>query len=98
MLGRLHMTIDECIAEYEEVGKKIFGRRPPFGQCGKLVKGLAGLPFYDIRDLQEEIKKVLDERNIPRNEALLEEGTPQCKVYVTLVEAVNARHFVMTND
>ncbi|KAL3453533.1 hypothetical protein BJX65DRAFT_302434 [Aspergillus insuetus] len=36
MLGRLHMTIDECIAEYEEVEKKIFGRRPPFGQLGKL--------------------------------------------------------------
>lgn len=80
MLGRLHMTIDECIAEYEEVGKRIFGKRPPCGQLGKMVKGLASSPFYDIGGLQEEIKKVLDEMKIPRNEAFLERTTPQCRV------------------
>jgi patatin-like phospholipase/acyl hydrolase len=79
MLGRLHMTVDECIAAYEEVGKKIFGSGPSGGQVGKLVKGLTSSPFYDIEKLQEEVRKVLDEKGIPRNEAFLE-AQPTCKV------------------
>ena len=80
MLGRLHMTVDECIAAYEEVGRKIFGGGGPAGgQVGKLVKGLTSSAFYDVETLQEEVKKVLDMRGLPRNEAFLEEK-PMCKV------------------
>jgi patatin-like phospholipase/acyl hydrolase len=79
MLGRLHMTVDECIAAYEEVGKKIFSSGPAGGQVGKLVKGLTSSPFHDIEKLQEEVRKVLDEKGIPRNESFLE-VQPTCKV------------------
>lgn len=80
MLGRLHMTIDECIAAYEEVGKRIFGKRPAGGSMGKIFMGVASSAFYDIGSLQEEVRKVLDQKKIPRNEAFLESQTPLCKV------------------
>ncbi|KAK5716359.1 hypothetical protein LTR17_016402 [Elasticomyces elasticus] len=97
MLGRLHMTIDECIAEYENVGKRIFGKRPAGGQVGKLFKGLTSSPFYDIGDLQDEIKSVLDEKDIPRSEPFLEAQIPRCKVMLCVTRKVTSKADVLRN-
>lgn len=80
MLGRLHMTIDECIEKYEEVGGEVFGKKPRGGKFGKMLKGLTSSSFYDIGILQEEIKKQLDLKKIPRDTAFREPGAPSCKV------------------
>ena len=48
MLGRLHMSIDECIEEYETVSKRVFGKKPSGGQAGRLIKGLLSSSFYMI--------------------------------------------------
>ena len=80
MLGRLHMTIDECIAKYEQVGVEVFGKKPPGGNFGKMLKGLRSSPFYDIGILQEEVRKILDSKGIPRDTAFREPGAPSCKV------------------
>lgn len=80
MLGRLHMTVDECITAYEEVGRRIFGGAGPVGgQFGKLVMGLTSSAFYDIEKLQEEVRKMLDAKGVSRTEAFLE-VQPMCKV------------------
>lgn len=80
MLGRLHMTIDECIAKYEQVGGEVFGKKPYGGKFGKMMKGLRSSSFYDIGILQEEIKKILDSKEIPRDTAFREPDAPSCKV------------------
>lgn len=80
MLGRLHMTIDECIGKYEQVGGQVFGKKPHGGKVGKALKGLTSSAFYDIKVLQEEVKKVLDSKGIPRDEEFRESSTPTCKV------------------
>ena len=80
MLGRLHMTIDECIAKYEQVGGEVFGKKPYGGKFGKALKGLTSSAFYDIKILQEKIKKVLDSKEIARDEEFRESSTPTCKV------------------
>lgn len=77
MLGRLHMTIDECIEHYKTVGKKVFGKRPT--AAGKLVRGLINQPFFDIKALQSEIKTILAAGS-RRDEAFEEIGDPQCRV------------------
>jgi hypothetical protein len=82
MLGRLHMTIDECIAKYEQVGREVFGKKPPGGQFGKIFKGLKSSSFYDIRILQDEVRKALDSKGISRDTSFLEGNAPMCKVYV----------------
>jgi patatin-like phospholipase/acyl hydrolase len=71
MLGRLHMTIDDCIAKYEQVGGSVFGKKP--GKLGKAFKGLTSSSIYDIKILQEEVKKIAGVE-------LFQEPTPACKV------------------
>lgn len=80
MLGRLHMSIDECIATYERVGGEVFGKKPHGGKFGKMLKGLRSSSFYDIEILQEEIKKILDSKEIPHDMTFREVGIPSCKV------------------
>ena len=59
MLGRLHMTIDECIEQYEILGKRVFGKPRWEGKVGRVVKGTFNLPSYDTRQLQEAVRSVL---------------------------------------
>ena len=80
MLGRLHMTIDECIAKYEQVGREVFGKKSYGGTLGKMFKGLSSSSFYDIGVLQEQVKLALDSKGIERDTAFLEEGVARCKV------------------
>lgn len=80
MLGRLHMTIDECILKYEQVGGKVFGKRPHGGKVGKMLKGLRSSTFYDIAVLQEEVRKVLDSQEIPRTSRFQEPVSTPCRV------------------
>ena len=51
------MTIDECITQYEAVGKSVFGKRPSVWR--KFLQGMISWPFYDITVLQDEVKRVL---------------------------------------
>lgn len=80
MLGRLSMSIDECITTYEQVGGEVFGKKPLGGKFGKMLKGLRSSSFYDIEILQEEIRKVLDSKKIARDTSFLAVGAPRCKV------------------
>lgn len=89
MLGRLHMTIDECIAKYEQLGKEVFGKRQVGGQLGHIFKGMASSTFYDVEILQDQVRKVLDSKEIPRDEYFLEASTPICKVYAFLFAPID---------
>lgn len=40
MLGRLHMSIDDCLQQYQDIGKKVFGKRPSGGKVGKAFRGI----------------------------------------------------------
>ena len=93
MLGRLQMSIDECISVYENVGKRVFGKKPSGGQAGRLIKGLINSPFYDIRILQECMKDVLKEKELPVDVIFRETGSPRCKVYVCKSNAVIESHY-----
>lgn len=60
MLGRLHMTVDECIDAYENLAGHVFGhprhlhiRKPPWIPRDK----------YDHRRLEKIIKDIVKERS-----------------------------------
>ena len=78
MLGRLHMAIDECIEQYETLGRKVFRKTQWAGQTGRLAKGMLNLPFYDIDELQAAIKSVLNLQGIDLQEEFKEDN-PLCK-------------------
>ena len=61
MLGRLRMSVDECIDEYEQLSKEVFGdQRGPFKKF-----------MYDHARLENVIKRVLREqlgKNVSNND------------------------------
>ena len=81
MLGRLRMTIDECLELYAEIGKSVFGKRPSI--VGKVAKGLISSSFYDIKTFQKQIKDVIKMRGLKKEEAFCEtKENPSCRVSV----------------
>lgn len=79
MLGRLQMSVDECIKVYEDFMVKIFNK-------GKIKKGLSFVTkgeFYDEAVLEDLIKELIKKKTGDSETKLLEkEGKPSCKVYV----------------
>jgi hypothetical protein len=58
MLGRLGMTIDECIDTYKKFGKTVFGKKKAFGIGRTMFSG----SMYETKDLQTAIKSLVAER------------------------------------
>lgn len=80
MLGRLHMSVDECIEAYNTTTKKVFEKKPFGGKAGRFAKMVVSSPLYDVRILQECIKDILRQRGVPEDEYFRETYSPQCKV------------------
>ncbi|UNI22755.1 hypothetical protein JDV02_008616 [Purpureocillium takamizusanense] len=82
MLGRLKMSVDECIGKYQDFMVKIFNK-------GTLKKGLdfiANGEFYDETVLEGLIKQLVKEKTGGEDTELLEAaGNPTCKVFCMAV-------------
>ena len=82
MLGRLEMTVDECIKEYEGLMGKIFGTKSPWVPIA-LTTGR--IPTrYDVQILKKEIEKILEngERGLDGTTLLNDGEERRCRVYV----------------
>ncbi|KAI1412648.1 FabD/lysophospholipase-like protein [Hypoxylon sp. FL1857] len=67
MLGRLKMTVDECIKTYEEIMGEIF--------CGnKYLEYLKRGEFYSAENLEKVIKRLIKERIKDQEALLIDEG------------------------
>lgn len=66
MLGRLQMSVDECIQAYIELSDDVFHkkRRIPANAKGDLKER------YDSKTLESAVKKVIRDRNIDDNALL----------------------------
>ncbi|KAF3910728.1 hypothetical protein ABW21_db0208933 [Orbilia brochopaga] len=83
MLGRLQMSIDECIKKYLDVMDKVF---PDKSSLSKNVSlGYSG-ETYDEKPLQDAIKMIVKERLGDSEAKLLDtEGKNPCKIFVMAV-------------
>ncbi|KAH6723597.1 acyl transferase/acyl hydrolase/lysophospholipase [Leptodontidium sp. MPI-SDFR-AT-0119] len=91
MLGRLHMSVDECILHYANIMDEIFRRKRllPFSvRTGQISSRYA----TDV--LEEGIKGIIEKSGKPREEKM-QEANPRCKVFVVAVgsEGNTAVHF-----
>ncbi|KAF2000562.1 FabD/lysophospholipase-like protein [Amniculicola lignicola CBS 123094] len=91
MLGRLHMTIDECITKYEQLGKSVFGGKRRGGKLRKVFKRLRNSAVYDIETLQEEVRKLLDFKGIAHSTTFRETGTSSCKVMLCVTRSAGRK-------
>ena len=80
MLGRLEMSIDECLERYEKIGKDVFGKRQIGGGLGRLVKGMTNQAFFDIGKLQSAIKNVLEKKSLPLDTSFCGDNSHPAKV------------------
>ena len=74
MLGRLKMTVEECIANYREFMTKVFGS----GWLSKMNNWRKTGQFYDASILENVIKELL--RKFGKDDMLLYDKDSVCKV------------------
>ena len=79
MLGRLQMTVAECIAQYDNVMKEVF---PETGDIKKAFNLAIHGEFYDSTNLENIIKKLIKDKLGNSDVDLLDEKGP-CKMYVS---------------
>ena len=78
MLGRLRMSVQECIEQYSKLGEDVFGHR----------RGFPHETMFDEKRLETAIKHVVvaklgkDQENAPLMDPL---GKDCCKTYVFLM-------------
>jgi predicted acylesterase/phospholipase RssA len=80
MLGRLRMTIDECIEVFQHVSETVFGDIP--GTFSRLIGGLSGKPFFKADRLEKVVKELLISRGVDPDTLLKDSEHARCKVYV----------------
>lgn len=83
MLGRLQMSVQECLDTYDSVMKDVFGSGWLHTHIGKPLDYLTKGDFYSAGQLEKVIKKLLDKK-LPvgqnaENALLLDEGS-SCKM------------------
>jgi hypothetical protein len=80
MLGRLRMSIDECIKAYTDLSEDVFHkkRRLPIGVKGDLKER------YDSKALEFAVKKILKDRDMDENALLKNPGATKVSVHSTL--------------
>ncbi|KND90485.1 Calcium-independent phospholipase A2-gamma [Tolypocladium ophioglossoides CBS 100239] len=82
MLGRLRMTVGECIQTYQDFMVQIFNK----GAVRKTADFLFNGEFYDEGVLERLIKQLVQDKTGDSEAELLEEGgDPACKVFVMAV-------------
>jgi len=75
MLGRLEMTIDECIDAYLTLSDQIFKKKAHRVTIRGKIQGR-----FDSKRLEEAIKEVMRNRKLPENTLLKSAGNGVCRV------------------
>lgn len=57
MLGRLRMTVPDCLHEYKTLGERVFGKPRPLGVVGSAI-GFTKWTKYDAANLERVFRDV----------------------------------------
>ncbi|KAG8629654.1 hypothetical protein KVT40_003519 [Elsinoe batatas] len=85
MLGRLRMSVDECIAAFMDLQDEIFTRSNT--RLNNDASN-ASSPMYDMCALEMGFKNIIASRGLDPESLLKDTGKPSCKVFVTATTAV----------
>lgn len=76
MLGRLKMTVDECIGAYADFSDEVFQRK--HHRVNIRSGGIQGR--FDSSTLEEAVKKIIVNKGFDENELLFDDQDGACKV------------------
>ena len=82
MLGRLEMSVDECIQAYSTMSREVFKTKwykTRIGPTGE-VQGR-----FDTQRLEQEIRKIVEAKTGQENTLLKVDGKAKCKVCVAVL-------------
>jgi hypothetical protein len=82
MLGRLKMTVDQCINEYLRLFDRVFKSWKPLIGCTGKVRGK-----FDSNVLERAIKEVVGRYAHSEDALLRDDENGRCKVYNRLLAA-----------
>ena len=83
MLGRLRMSIKDCISAYLKISERIFQpKRDAFNKAGQVRDFLQANGKFDHRNLEAAIKEIITKQCEKSEDELLKDPDPRCKVYV----------------
>ncbi|RFU32279.1 hypothetical protein B7463_g4070, partial [Scytalidium lignicola] len=86
LLGRLRMSIDECIMVFRHVSEIVFKENP--STLSRAIGGVLGRPYFDASKLEEAIKDVLSTQGLREDAKFCEEKEDSnCKVFVCATRA-----------
>ena len=81
MLGRLQMSLDECLEHYRKIGSTVFGSRLAGGKIRQLAKAILKSPLYSTAKLQSSIDELLKScKDRAPDECFVESGQLKCRV------------------
>ncbi|KAL5344189.1 hypothetical protein ACLOAV_010851 [Pseudogymnoascus australis] len=92
MLGRLLMTISEAIDAYKSLSPQIFQKK--WWTQSKPLKFLGGEAqqyWFDGKNLENAVKKLLKERNVSEEVRLFDPDSTSCKTFVCAVSALSTQ-------
>ncbi|KAG8528968.1 uncharacterized protein KY384_006657 [Bacidia gigantensis] len=94
MLGRLGLTVDQCIDAYQVLAQAVFGHRS-YG--GIVLQGLRSKSVYSISRLQEAIKETLASYGEEEEAALNDSGSHGCRMFVCASNQVTSQYELIRN-
>ncbi|KAJ2921098.1 hypothetical protein H1R20_g15995, partial [Candolleomyces eurysporus] len=92
MLGRLRMSIDECLAEYEGLAKEIFGSNI----FGKIDNASDTGARYSPTILEDRVKRIVKQRTGNPDEPM-RDPKDECKVFVLTCRADDLSNSIATH-
>ncbi|KAF8542933.1 acyl transferase/acyl hydrolase/lysophospholipase [Trichophaea hybrida] len=98
MLGRLKMSVDDCIKKYEELGQEIFAKKPKGGKLGKFAIGMSASTLYTTESLQKAIQTVIESReDILTNGLFLDASESLCRTLLCVTRVSTSKPEVLRN-
>lgn len=85
MLGRLQMTIDECIDAYTSLSNKVFEKKSHRVTIKGMVQGR-----FDTAELERAVKQILRDRGFDPGTLLKDSSSASCKVFVHINYSADA--------
>jgi predicted acylesterase/phospholipase RssA len=77
MLGRLHMTVDECTNAYTSLSDKVFEQKAHRVKISGKLQGR-----FDSAELERAVKRIMLDRGLNQDTPLKDSPDAPCKVYV----------------
>lgn len=82
MLGRLQMTVQECIDAFLDISHEVFNERR--NRFFIKRKSSPRRRKVEVDALERAVKKILGQREVAEDTLLCESPNPRCKVYVDI--------------